>query len=218
MVITPLDDRSNNFPYNLGPIFHQGHSSIAIDEYGLCVEIRRGFKRFERIGSPCVWTTFQQWSESITATGRDWFIDRPIREDWNTDQQLVADFTEGSNLRIQPVSHERVDRIQFMVSRAQMDYHCYPTIPENYSRVLFWGGKYNELNRDIQCGGEYIPSGRARILVSDQTTDMLKPVYIHLETGILATSNNRIGRSFQELGLVPQRIYANAFGENYQIL
>ncbi len=216
MVLTQVD-RSNNFPHNLGPVFHQGHSSVAINEYGQFVEIRRGFKRFERIGAPYIWITFQQWSESISATGRDWFIDRPIREDWNADQQLVADFTEGSNLRIQPVSPEYFDRINLMTGRSQMDYRYYP-IPENYNRMVFWANKHNELNRNINYGGEYIPSGRPRILVLDQTTDMLKPVYIHLETGVLATSNNMVGCSFQELGLVPQRIYANAFGENYQIL
>ena len=204
-------------PNNLGQVFHQGHSSVAMNEYGHYIEIRRGFRRFERIGIPYIWLTFQQWSDFVMATGREWFVDRPIREDWNADQQLVADFTEGSNLRIQPVPPERFDHIQFMAMRSQMDYNYYPTL-ENYNRSVFWANKHQELNRDIQFGGEYVPSGRARIMVFDEKTDILKPVYMHLETGVLATSNNKIGHSFQDLGLVPQSIYANAFGENYRIL
>lgn len=204
-------------PSNLGAVFHQGHSSVAVNEYGHFVEIRRGFKRHERIDIPCVWLTFQQWSEFVSATDRSWFLNRPIREDWNADQQLVADFTEGSNLRIEPITPDRFERVQQAASRAHVDYTYYPSI-ENHNRVVFWTNKQRELNRDIQLGCEYVPSGRARILAADRDTGILKPVYMHLETGVLATSNNAVGYSFQDLGLnQPQSIYANAFGEYFQL-
>ena len=208
----PPQERS---PFNFGIMHHQGLSSVAVNEYGHYVEVRRGHKRLEKIEKQCIWSNFQHWSDFVASMNRDWFLDRPVRTEWNADQQLVADFTEGSNLRIRPVSPERFDQVQFALNRAQIEYNQYPSV-ENYHRNWFWNIKHQELDRDIRLGGEYVPSGRARILILDQH-GTLKPVYIHLDTGILVTSNNIVGRSFQELGIVPQIIYANAFGEYFRI-
>jgi hypothetical protein len=201
-------------PFNR--VLHHKQSSVRVNCCGMLSEVRRGLYQEEELIQPIVWNNMDEWMEFIGMSPREFFLpDRPLEPEWNADQQLVADYTRISTLRLNTVLPQYLTAAKTNYEYALTQFHADPYNYWKYVHACFFYERLMEVHRDLSWG-EYKTTGTSTVYVLDQC-GTLRPIYINLKTGVMKSTHHTCGSSFAELGIIPVSVWAMALKDMIRI-